>query len=850
MKVVKSLKQLIIVVAVVLYSTTNIVAQQDTLWYDSKWKKTTQENASYYRPPVKAEGDFFRVKDYYKSGILQMNALSKYVDKDFWEGKVTWYKENGKAYQEGTYKNNKLDGEYISYIQDKKIISTYKNGKYVSGETNLNYSSYYIYFKEIEDGFKRTYHNGDLNGLRYEEYLDKEHKKKYTKYYDKKGELLGESKYLSNGNKAGIEVYYNYNPFSISSIQYYSKGGAVLGKSVYYKSGNIREKFISEPSYKTVYYTTKGEELGSLTYTMINSYLSPNNGTQYTFKSNYSYSKKEDKKEEDWLSYSTVYEEGKIVESTEKYKNGKIKSHFTYKDGVKLLDVFYDEEGKEKSRLSYKNYKPYNGIQYNRDSKITYVDGDLIEEIKYYPETKIKFMVSKNDLQTYYDKKGKVLGTLTLRSGSYGSPEDGVKYSYYNGVYDRIEEYKAGRKIKVTTLRKGNNDAYYKAIEGYDSSGYNKEKEIRFYSNGKAQSNTVFKNYKPVLGVYFNEKGEKIGTYDFVTKEGKRYEFFYESDQIKEVEEIKNGKLISALTYERVYNYDKKGYEYVVVKDIDSSKDAKFFDKDGKLIAKATFKNGELYNGTTFDAKNRVLYTIKEGKKNGNYEKYDYNSSVLEKGAYKNNLKEGLFVTYNASGSKKSSVNYVNGKPEGDAIYYKGDEVLSKITYKNGKPYKGKVTNYNSYSDTYQEDTYVDGSLVKSIDTKKDGKIITTHTSKTNKEIVKYNLNDKKVLTYNLHNESLEGKVIGYDDEGNVERTAEFENGKLVAGKVKIKGQSYNTPSSYIFLIRTDTTFAIEQYNEDGLEYKAFEKVEKGIRLQHLYKLDSKTEYIYHTDLL
>ncbi|WP_298473418.1 hypothetical protein [uncultured Maribacter sp.] len=844
--------KLIIKSVLILLIGNTLHAQQDTIWYDSKWKKLPNKTeATFFRPPIKKEGDFFRVKDYYKSGVLQMNGLSKYVDKDFWEGKVTWYKENGKAFQEGTYKNNKLDGEYISYIQDKKIISTYKNGAYVSGETNLNCSSYYIYYKEIEDGYKRIYHNGDLNGLRYEEYLDKDNKKKYTKYYDKNGILLGESKYLSNGNIAGIEVYYNYNPFSISSIQYYSKGGTVLGKSVYYKNGNIREKFISEPNYKTVYYTTKGEELGSLTYRMANSYLSPRNGTKYTFKSNYPYTKKEDKKEEDWLSYITVYEEGKIVESTEKYKNGKIKSLFTYKDGTKLLDVFYDEEGKEKSRLSYKDYKPYNGIQYNRDSKITYVDGDLIEEIKYYPETKIKFMVSKDDLKTYYDKEGKVLGMLTLRSGSYGSPEDGVKYSYYNGVYDRIEEYKAGRVIKVTTLRKGENGAYYKSIEINDDSGYNKIKEIKFYSNNKPQSKIDYKKYTPVSGVYYNKKGEEIGKYNFTTQEGKHYEFFYESDQIKQFEEIKDGKMVKALTYDRVYNYDTNGYDYVLIEDIDTTKDAKFYDREGKLLAKASYKNGKLYNGTVFNKKDRSMYHVKDGKKNGVYEKYDYNKVVVEKGAFNNDLKEGLFETFDSKGSKMSSVNYVNGEPDGDAIYYDGKgNVLSKVAYKNGKPYEGKITTLNASYNTSKEETYKDGEIIQSVETTKEGKIVMNFTSKNSKEVTFYNKEGVKILTYNLHKSSLEGKVIGYDDEGNVERTAEFEKGKLVAGKVKIKGQSYNNPSSYVFLIRTDTTFAIEQYNEDGLEYKAFEKVEKGVRLQHLYKLDSKTEYIYHTDLL
>ncbi len=848
MKFITSLKKLSVFVIVAFYSTTSVLAQQDTLWYDVKWKKTTKENASFFRPPVKAEGELYRVKDYYTSGVLQMNGVSKYKDKDFWEGKVTWYTKEGKAYQEGTYKNNKLDGTYISYIEDKEIVSTYKNGIYLSGETNTNCGTYFIFFEKIEDGYRRIYHNGNLKGLRYEEYLDTEKRKKYVKYYDKDGEFIGESKILSNGNRTGQEAFYNYKPFSLSSIQYYTKSGARLGSTVYYKNGNIREKFTQTPNYKSTYFNANGEEIGSLTYTLKNSYLSPDNGTKYFFKSNY-YASKEDTKDA-WLSKITTYENGKILKTVEKYENQNTKSIFTYKDGLNLLDVFYAEDGKEISRLSYKDYKPYNGTRYGIDLKTTFVDGELIEEIKYYPKTKTKFKVLKNALETYYDKEGKVLGTLKLTSGLYGSPIEGVRYSYYDGVYERIEEYKERVKTKVTSLRKGENGAYYKSIEIYDDSGYNKIKEIKFYSNNKPQSKIDYKKYTPVSGVYYSKKGEEIGKYNFTTQEGKHYEFFYESDQIKQFEEIKDGKMVKTLMYDRVYNYDTNGYDYVLIEDIDTTKDAKFYDREGKLIAKASYKNGKLYNGTVFNKKDRSMYHVKDGKKNGVYEKYDYNKVVIEKGAFNNDLKEGLFETFDSKGSKMSSVNYVNGEPDGDAIYYDGKgNVLSKVAYKNGKPYEGKITTLNASYNTSKEKTYKDGEIIQSVETTKEGKIVMNFTSKNSEEVTSYNKEGVKILTYNLHKSSLEGKVIAYDAKGNVERTAEFKEGKLEAGKVKLKGQTYNDPESYILLIRTDSTFAIEKYGSEGLEYKAFEKIEKGMRLQHLYKLESKIEYIYYTDL-
>ncbi len=834
---------------ILLIGYNNMLAQQDTLWYNAKWKLSKKTEASFYRPPVKAEGNFFRIKDYYKSGELQMNAISKYADKDHWEGLVTWYNKDGSIHQEGNYKDHKLNGAYTSYIKEKKILANYKNGQYVNGETNINCRTYYIYLAEINDGFKRVFHNGDLNGLRYEEYLDQDKKKKYTKYYDDNGELLGESKNTPDGSKVGIEILYNYNPFSISNIEYYSKSGTYLGSSIYYNNGTLREKFEQEPGYKTTYYNTNGEELGSLTYRMKNSYLKAENGTKYSFESKYNI-KKANETGETWPISITTYKDGLTTKFEEKYKDQSTKALFTYENGYRLLDLFYDEKGKEISRLTYKDYKPFDGIQFERDVKRTYKEGVLLEEIKYYANTKKQFMALKNAIETYYDLNGEVLGTLTLNIDNYNSPENGTRYSQYKGVIERIEEYKDGVRIKLTSIKKDTKGKSFKTIELYDDSGYSKIKETKFYSNGKIKSEINYKKYNPITGIYFNDKGEEIGRYNYKTKEGKRYEFFYNSDQIKEIEEIVNNKLVRNVTYIESYDNQKKTYEYIIIKDIDNSKDAKFYNKYGELIAKASFKNGELDNGTIYNERDKELYHIKEGLKNGKYTKYYYNEKILEEGNFKNDLKEGVFTAYSSSGSKTSTVNFTNNKKEGEAIYYNANgDVLSKMIYKDDLPYSGKKTTHSEYNKSYKEETYTNGNIIQSIDAKKEGKTITNYANKTSKEVTKYNENNQKILSYNLKNEQLEGKVISYNDKEKIIRTAEFEDGKLINGTVRIKGDSYNNKEDYLLLTRTDSSFSVKKYNTGGLEYEATENIEKGMRLQHLNKLNSRINYIYHTDL-
>lgn len=842
--------KLLSLTVLMLFAVNNILAQQDTLWYNNQWKSVSKAEANFFRPPIKKEGEFYKVQDYFISGKLQMNAISKYPDKDFWHGKVTWYNEDGSVLQEGTYEDHKLNGTYISYLGKKKLISNYIDGIYVSGENNMNYGSYFVYLINIDSGYKRVYHAGNLKGIRYEQYLDEGQKKLSTKYYGKEGLYIGEYIETNNSKRTGIEAFYSYKPFVLTSIQYHSKRGEFLGKSVYYKNGSLREKFVQKPNYKTIYFNTKGEEIGSVTYSLTNSYLKVKEGVKYTFVSDYNLRKEASDNEEAWPKSIVTYEDGKIVKSEQKYKNQRIKALFVYKDGYKDLDIFYDEKGNERARLTYKNYKPYEGIQFGLDFEETYKGGTLVERVKHYPNTKTKFMVLKNATETYYDLEGKVLSKLTLNEDNYNSPIDGSRYSYYNGVYERIEEFKNGKKIKLTTLKKGEENVYFKSIEEYDNLGYTKVREIKFYSNNKVQSDITYKKYNPTKGIFYSMTGEKIGAYDYVLKEGKRYLFFYNSDQIEEIEEIKNGKIVRNVKYTKVYDYELKKNKYKIIIDLDSAKEAKYYDKEGTLLAKSIFKDGELYNGSVYKHKDKILYHLKEGKKNGLFEKYDYYGKVIEKGTFRNDLKDGLFVIFNSSGAKMSSINYVKGNPEGDAIYYNGSgEVLSKMTYRDAKPYVGKITNYNDYDGSYKEETYADGRMVQFIDSKKERKIITTFVSKSSKEVVKYNAEGKKFLMYNLNNEKLDGRVISYDTRGDILRTAEFEKGNLIRGKIRLKSLSHSDKESYMFLTRTDTTLAVEKYNADGLEYKAYEKIEIGMRSQHIYKLESRIGYVYPADI-
>ena len=74
-------------------------AQNDTIFYDDLWKKSDKQLASYFRVATEESEGKYLVKDYFITGELQMEGVSRYPDSDNWEGKETWYNKDGSMLQ-------------------------------------------------------------------------------------------------------------------------------------------------------------------------------------------------------------------------------------------------------------------------------------------------------------------------------------------------------------------------------------------------------------------------------------------------------------------------------------------------------------------------------------------------------------------------------------------------------------------------------------------------------------------------------------------------------------------------------------------------------------------------------
>jgi len=124
-------------------------SQNDTIFYNKEWKVDLKEFASFYRPPVKKQGELFEVKDYYINGQIQSHGFSSSNTEDIWEGEVRYYNENGSIQAVGIFEQNKLEGYFRDY--------------YETGELKDEF----LYKENIPHGDHKIYHkNGQLYAIK------------------------------------------------------------------------------------------------------------------------------------------------------------------------------------------------------------------------------------------------------------------------------------------------------------------------------------------------------------------------------------------------------------------------------------------------------------------------------------------------------------------------------------------------------------------------------------------------------------------------------------------------------------------------------------------------------------
>ncbi|MEO1486930.1 MAG: hypothetical protein AAFU57_14385, partial [Bacteroidota bacterium] len=198
------------------FITEHATAQNDTIFYDNQWKKTDKQMAAFCRVATEEAEGRYLVKDYYITGELQMEGISRYPDRDYWEGKVIWYNKDGSLLQIGNFAQGRLDGDFESYIGGEKLEAVYKNGRLVSGKTNSLYRNYRFYSEMRNDTLIEISHLGSLQGARNERYTTIDDFGTYQTLrsisYDENNKVIAEAEYRNGGIYNGAEMsFYDFD---------------------------------------------------------------------------------------------------------------------------------------------------------------------------------------------------------------------------------------------------------------------------------------------------------------------------------------------------------------------------------------------------------------------------------------------------------------------------------------------------------------------------------------------------------------------------------------------------------------------------------------------------------------
>lgn len=436
-------------------------------------------------------------------------------------------------------------------------------------------------------------------------------------------------------------------------------------------------------------------------------------------------------------------EKGTLIEE-KSFKNGKLHGTRTayYLNGLKSVVENYSDGLLDGLGTSYYvnggKQCEVNFVKGERDGKMVclYPNGSIKSESNY-SNGKL------NGLYASYNEVGDITETYTCVNNSI----DGKYIEYHDGKSIKSEAVYANGTIK---------DSY----KMYYSNG-KLEKENTYEAGKIKKSITYFPTGKMATESLFNDN-EEMETYNYFDSNGNKY---FE-------EKYKSGELKSAVQYTK---NSQKPVEMSL-----SSKPFVMKDFDGNELASGNFEKGkktgewkhhfssgtkrlqEFYsqgnqNGLSYDYnKNGLINGIKNYSNdtiNGLYEVYE-NGRLDRNYSYDKGRQNGPYKTFYADGSLKSEGFLVNGGTNFEKLGYWQNGTLSR----KEKYIEDTLTSMETYNHK--------GEKENSFDCKnKTGKFTTSHNNGTT------------ILTNELVNGTLNGKLLEKDKNNNPITETEFING-------------------------------------------------------------------------
>jgi len=533
-------------------------AQDKTIYYTKDWKVTTKDSAEFYRPKPKKVNDLWLVKDYYIKGTIQFSGTTKNIDKELWDGDVTWYYPTGKIEAKERYKNGKLLGVFSAYegVSGNQKDGYHENDLYFYDESQLKPAD------AISPGIK-TYKHYYLNSKQiaelHESVVDHDNKTSNTTYYNKKGNIIGKLIYDEYSEKySGNDIHFYKEDckyaseckyIAIKKIITYKKGKKIAAK--YY---SIQKQLIANGQYKKEkpYQGTFIEKMASLYKIRDFNHGIIQNETVYTKNNN---------------KIGTVTYKNGVINNGKLYNEDYIKNYKNGKLDGKVIQYVNGDFNNIKSEFLYKNGQKngaYKLFSYGEIiEKGTYKKGNLIGEVWYY-NTGFEDVEHNPDVAyvNYYAIK------LTIKNTQI------KKITVYNSNNLKINEFNLAKTSadKFTYLKNGFHNLM---IDDYNFDGYKDFAMNATYFYEEPAANTYYL-YNPDTKLYehynaldgkknlvfepetqtFIETKHEVYDSDFSSYDDDYVE--YKTNTIYQI--TKEGKLIKIeeFDYTTTYNEDDK----------------------------------------------------------------------------------------------------------------------------------------------------------------------------------------------------------------------------------------------------------------------------------------------------
>ena len=104
----------------VLISFVALSQTGDTLYFNKSWKPCSKKEYSFFRL-VQEAGGVYTIRDYYKTGVLQMQASAISAEPEVLHGSCTYYHSNEITKTKGSYDHGKPEGTWIHYHSNGNI---------------------------------------------------------------------------------------------------------------------------------------------------------------------------------------------------------------------------------------------------------------------------------------------------------------------------------------------------------------------------------------------------------------------------------------------------------------------------------------------------------------------------------------------------------------------------------------------------------------------------------------------------------------------------------------------------------------------------------------------------------